>query len=110
MNLTDYTDSIKKGDVLWEKVKVWYDPEGISFEVMFGKKKKRGILRETGVRPDNGKGWIGNVIGFSILKVSSLKGHPLEVALCRSKIAAKKQAVIKLFLPSLPDTGPSGAR
>ena len=31
----------------------------------------------------------GNVIGFSILKVSSLKGHPLEVALAEAKIAAK---------------------
>lgn len=61
-------------------VKLWYDPEGDYMEVLF--EKKEGYFRETErdqvmekVDAD------GNVIGFSIMKVSSLKGEPFEVAL-----------------------------
>ncbi|MBI4827797.1 MAG: DUF2283 domain-containing protein [Nitrospinae bacterium] len=61
-------------------VKVWYDPEGDFLEVTF--QNKAGYFRETGndqvmekVDAD------GNVLGFSIMKVSQLKNHPLEIAL-----------------------------
>ena len=61
-------------------VKVWYDPEGDYLEVIFD--QRAGYFRETEsdqvmqkVDPD------GNVLGFSVIKVSSLKARPLEVAL-----------------------------
>ena len=63
-----------------EKVKVWYDSEGDFLEVMF--KQKEGYFRET--KADQVMEKVdkdGNVIGFSILKVSSLKQKPLEVDL-----------------------------
>ncbi len=61
-------------------LKVWYDPEGDYLEVIFD--QKEGYFRETEndqvmekVDPQ------GNVLGFSVLRVSSLKAKPLEVAL-----------------------------
>jgi uncharacterized protein YuzE len=61
-------------------VKVWYDPEGDFLEVTF--EKKSGYFRET----DNDQVMEkvdsqGNILGFSIIKVSALKNHPFEVAL-----------------------------
>ncbi len=61
-------------------VKVWYDPEGDFLEVTF--EQREGFFRET----DNDHVMEkvdaeGNVLGFSVLKVSALKGQPLEVAL-----------------------------
>lgn len=63
-----------------EKVKVWYDPEYDFKEVIF--RQKEGYFRET--RTDQVMEKIdmeGNVIGFSILKVSSLKKKPLDIEL-----------------------------
>jgi hypothetical protein len=61
-------------------LKVWFDPEGDYLEVIFD--QKEGYFRETEndqvmekVDPQ------GNVLGFSVLRVSSLKTKPLEVAL-----------------------------
>ena len=63
------------------KLKVWYDPEGDFLEVSF--QKKPGYFRET--KHDQVMERVdeqGNIIGFSVLKVSSLrKKKPLEVAL-----------------------------
>ncbi len=61
-------------------IKLWYDPEGDYLEVTF--ERKEGFFRETEddqvmQRVDRD----GNVLGFSIQKVSSLKGKPFEVAL-----------------------------
>lgn len=61
-------------------VKLWFDPEGDYLEVAF--ESKEGFFRETDddrvmERVDTD----GNVLGFSIQKVSSLKGKPFEVAL-----------------------------
>jgi uncharacterized protein YuzE len=63
-----------------KKLKIWYDAEGDYLEVMFD--QKEGYFRETSsdqvmekVDAD------GNVIGFSVLKVSAVKGHPLELTL-----------------------------
>lgn len=58
-----------------EEVRVWYDEEGDYLEVLFDRKK--GYFRETDndavmEKVDEG----GNIIGFSILKVSALKGQP----------------------------------
>ncbi len=61
-------------------VKVWYDHEGDFLEVIF--EKKEGYFRETEndqvmekVDAD------GNILGLSILIISSLKHKPLEFAL-----------------------------
>lgn len=63
-----------------KEVKIWYDKEGDYLEVIF--EKKKGYFKETDndavmekVDED------GNVIGFSILKVSSLKQQPFSVTL-----------------------------
>ena len=61
-------------------VKMWFDPEADFLEVVF--EQKPGYSRpseneQVMERVDED----GNVIGFSILRVSSLKKFPLEVAL-----------------------------
>ncbi|HEV2498885.1 MAG TPA: DUF2283 domain-containing protein [Terriglobia bacterium] len=61
-------------------LKMWFDPEGDYLEVTF--EKKPGYFRETAndqvmEKVDEN----GNVIGFSVLRVSSLKKAPLEIAL-----------------------------
>ncbi len=64
-----------------KEIKIWYDEEGDYLEVIF--ERKAGYFRETAndavmekVDAD------GNIIGFSILKVSALKGQkPLAVTL-----------------------------
>ncbi|OIP27848.1 MAG: DUF2283 domain-containing protein [Chloroflexi bacterium CG_4_9_14_3_um_filter_45_9] len=63
-----------------EKVKVWYDPESDFLEVIF--EQKAGYFRETAADQVMEKvDMDGRVIGFSILNVSSLKNHALEVDL-----------------------------
>lgn len=62
------------------RVKIWFDPEGDYLEVMFD--QRPGYFRET--ENDQVMEKVdeqGNVLGFSILKVSALKKAPLEVAL-----------------------------
>lgn len=62
-------------------VKLWYDAEGDYLEVIF-EPKKEGYFRETtNDRVTEKVDSKGNVIGFSVLKVSALKEHPIEVAL-----------------------------
>ena len=67
-----------------EAVRIWYDEEGDYLEVLFDRKK--GYFRET----DNDAVMEkideeGNIIGFSILNVSGLKGQPpLAVTLKKS--------------------------
>ncbi len=61
-------------------VKLWYDAEGDYLEVIF--ENKEGYFRQTAndqvmEKVDSE----GNVIGFSVLKVSALKEHPIDVAL-----------------------------
>lgn len=61
-------------------VKFWYDPEGDFMEVIFD--EKAGYFRETDdERVMEKVDTDGNVLGFSVMKVSSLKGKPFEVAL-----------------------------
>lgn len=63
-----------------KKIKVWYDKEGDYLEVLF--ERKAGYFRETkndAVMEKVDKE--GNIIGFSILKVSALKEKPLSIAL-----------------------------
>jgi uncharacterized protein YuzE len=63
------------------KIKVYYDPaEGDFMKVTF--ERKAGYFRET--EDDRVMEKVdedGNVLGFSVMKVSSLKGKPFEVAL-----------------------------
>ena len=66
------------------KVKVWFDAEGDFLEVLFS--DKAGFMRETKndavmERVDEQ----GNILGFSIMRVSRLsKGKPLVVDLVSS--------------------------
>jgi uncharacterized protein YuzE len=64
-----------------EEVKIWYDKDGDYLEVLFD--RKAGYFKET----DNDAVMEkvdsqGNIIGFSILKVSALSGErPLSISL-----------------------------
>lgn len=63
-----------------KRVKVWFDPEGDYLEVMFD--QRPGYFRETEIdqvmeKVDDQ----GNVLGFSVMRVSTLSKAPLEVAL-----------------------------
>ena len=61
-------------------VKVWYDAEGDYLEVIFD--RKEGSFRETANdRVMEKVDSEGNVIGFSVLNVSAIKEHPIDVAL-----------------------------
>ncbi|HIE31199.1 MAG TPA: DUF2283 domain-containing protein [Methanosarcinales archaeon] len=64
-----------------KEIRIWYDKEGDYLEVIFD--RKAGYFRETGndaVMEKVDKE--GNIIGFSILKVSALKGQkPLSISL-----------------------------
>jgi uncharacterized protein YuzE len=67
-----------------EKVKIWYDADADYLEVIF--KRKKGYFKETGLDQVMEKvDMDGNVIGFSILKVSSLKKRILDVELAGAK-------------------------
>ena len=63
-----------------KEIRIWYDGEGDYLEVLF--ERKKGYFRETEkdavmekVDED------GNIIGFSVLKVSALREKPLSVPL-----------------------------
>lgn len=61
-------------------VKLWYDPQGDYLEVLF--KHKKGYFRQT--KNDQVMEKVdqdGNLLGFSVLKVSRLKKKPFAVAL-----------------------------
>ena len=63
-----------------KQVRVWYDPEGDYLEVVFD--QRGGYFRATDDdRVMEKVDAEGNLLGFSILAVSSLKGAPLQVAL-----------------------------
>ena len=61
-------------------VKLWYDPEGDYLEVLF--ERKAGYFHEMAspqvMEKVDGH---GNILGFSVLRVSTLKRKPLEVVL-----------------------------
>jgi hypothetical protein len=58
-----------------EDITIWYDHEGDYLEVLF--ERKEGYFRETAndavMEKVDGE---GHLLGFSILKVSALKGEP----------------------------------
>lgn len=61
-------------------IKLWYDPEGDYLEVIF--EQKEGYFRET--ENDQVMEKVdqeGNILGFSVLKVSKLDKKPMEVSL-----------------------------
>ncbi|MHC1571506.1 MAG: DUF2283 domain-containing protein [Methanosarcinales archaeon] len=63
-----------------KEIKIWYDKEGDYLEVLF--ERKKGYFRETendAVMEKVDKE--GNIIGFSILKVSASKERPFSIAL-----------------------------
>lgn len=62
------------------RVKVWYDAEGDFLEVTFD--QRAGYFRETEndlvmEKVDEE----GNILGFSILRVSAMREKPVEIAL-----------------------------
>lgn len=60
--------------------RLWYDPEGDYTEVTF--ENNAGYFRETAYDQVMEKvDAEGNVLGFSVLNVSSLKGKPIEIPL-----------------------------
>ena len=62
------------------RLKIWYDREGDLLEVIF--EDRPGYFRETANDQVMEKvDEAGHVIGFSVVKVSSLQSAPLEVAL-----------------------------
>ena len=72
----------QKGDGSMAKkiIKLWYDREGDYLEVIFD--KKPGYFRET--QNDQVMEKVdsrGNVLGFSIIKVSKTRRKPLDVVL-----------------------------
>jgi hypothetical protein len=69
-----------QGTMAKRKVRIWYDREGDYLEVIFD--QREGFFRET--KNDQVMEKVdaqGNLLGFSILKVSALRTAPLEVAL-----------------------------
>ena len=63
-----------------KEIKIWYDEEGDYLEVLF--ERKKGYFRETENDAVMEKvDEEGNIIGFSVLKVSALKKKPLSIAL-----------------------------
>ncbi len=68
-----------------KEIKVWYDKEGDYIEVLF--ERRMGYFKETEndavMEKVDDK---GNVIGFSILKVSALKAVPLSISLKNSVV------------------------
>ncbi len=61
-------------------VKIWYDREGDYLEVTFD--QRPGFFRETASDQVMEKvDHQGNLLGFSVLKVSTLRETPLEVVL-----------------------------
>ena len=68
-----------------EEIRIWYDKEADYLEVLF--EQKEGYFRETGndaimQKVDEDR----NIIGFSILKVSSIQNEPISISL-KSKAA-----------------------
>jgi uncharacterized protein YuzE len=61
-------------------VKIWYDAEGDYLEVIFD--QRPGYFRETASDQVMEKvDEAGEILGFSVLRVSSLARNPLDVAL-----------------------------
>jgi hypothetical protein len=63
-----------------DKIRIWYDAEGDYLEVIFDQRK--GVFRPT--TSDQVMGKVdaeGNILGFSVMKVSTIRAAPLEVAL-----------------------------
>ena len=62
------------------KVRIWFDSEGDYLEVIFD--QRPGYFRET--QSDQVMEKVdqqGNVLGFSVLRVSAMREKPLDVAL-----------------------------
>ena len=80
-NCIFYGHNKKRHDIMEREIKIWYDKEGDYLEVVF--EQKAGYFKETEndavmKKVDEG----GNIIGFSILKVSALESQkPLSVGL-----------------------------
>lgn len=70
-----------------KKIRVWFDPEGDYLEVIF--ENKEGYFKET--ENDQVMEKVdqeGHLLGFSVLKVSALKKHPLDIKLLEQVQAA----------------------
>jgi len=72
--------------IMAKKVKIWYDVEADYLEVIF--EKKAGYFKETSNDAVMKKvDAAGDIIGFSILKVSALRGQkPLALTLASKAV------------------------
>lgn len=62
-----------------ETIKIWYDPEGDFLEIVF--RAAPGVFEDTEIDQVMKKvDEHGDVIAYSILNVSSLRGRPLELS------------------------------
>lgn len=63
-----------------KEIKLWYDKEGDYLEVLF--ERKKGYFKETENDAVMEKvDEEGNIIGFSILRVSALREKPISIGL-----------------------------
>jgi hypothetical protein len=63
-----------------KQVRIWYDPQGDYLEVIFD--QKPGYFRETANNQVMEKvNELGNILGFSVLRVCTFEEGSLEVAL-----------------------------
>jgi len=63
-----------------KRLKIWYDREADYLEVIFD--QREGYFRETDYDQVMEKvDMQGNVLGFSVLRLSALRKSPLEIAL-----------------------------
>ena len=63
-----------------KEIKIWFDKEGDYLEVIF--EKKKGYFKETENDAVMEKvDEEGNILGFSILRVSEVRNFPLSISL-----------------------------
>jgi uncharacterized protein YuzE len=61
-----------------EKIKIWYDPEGDFLEIVL--RSAPGVFEDTDIDQVMKKvDEHGNVIAYSIINVSTLRGSPFEL-------------------------------
>ncbi len=75
-----YVCEERTADMARDRIRVWYDAEGDYLEVIFDQRK--GIFRPTANDQVMEKvDAEGNILGFSVMKVSTIRSVPLEIAL-----------------------------
>lgn len=67
-----------------EKIKIWYDPEGDFLEITF--RNAPGVFEDTELDQVMKKvDADGNIIAYSIINVSTLRGSPFELSMAADR-------------------------